>query len=133
VAYTSKESSKEEIYVVPFDAAKVLSTGPGSSNVSADGRWQISVNGGHSPRWRRDGKEIFYLSSYNQMMAAGVEERGNSIEVQMAQPLFRTMAASSYSPYDVTPDGKKFVIIVSNEQNVPLTLVVNWTARLGTK
>jgi Tol biopolymer transport system component len=133
VAYTSKESGREEIYVVPFDAAKVLDTGPRSANARAGGRWQISASGGHSPRWRSDGKEIFYLSPDNQMMAAGVEERGNILEVQTAQPLFRTMVAPFFSPYDVTPDGKKFVINASNVQNVPLTLVVNWTARLGSK
>ena len=118
---------------MPFDAAKVFDTGAGSANASAGGRWQISASGGHSPRWRRDGKEIFYLSPYNQMMAVGVEERGNSIEVQTAQPLFRANVAAFFSPYDVTPDGKKFVINTSNVQNTPLTLVVNWTARLGSK
>jgi hypothetical protein len=133
VAYTSKESGREEIYVVPFDAARVLNTALGSANASAGGRWLISASGGHSPRWRRDGKEIFYLSPDNQLMAAGVEERGNSIEVQTAQPLFRTVVAPFFSPYDVTPDGKKFVINTTNVQNAPLTLVVNWTARLGGK
>ena len=133
VAYTSKESGREEVYVVPFDAAKVLNTGAGPANVSTGGRWQISASGGHSPRWRRDGKEIFYLSPDNQMMAVGVEERGNSIEVQRVQPLFRTTVAAFFSPYDVTPDGKKFVINTANVQNNPLTLVVNWTARLPNK
>ena len=60
VAYTSKESGREEVYVVPFEAAKVLNTGPGSAT-SPGGKWQISPSGGRFPRWRRDGKEIFYF------------------------------------------------------------------------
>jgi Tol biopolymer transport system component len=133
VAYTSKESGREEVYVVPFDAARVLEIGPASASAGAGGRWQISASGGRSPKWRKDGKEIFYLSSDNKMMAGGVEARGNRIELQTARPLFTTNPAEYFSPYDVTPDGSKFVINIPNMQNTPLTLVVNWTARLGTK
>jgi hypothetical protein len=65
------------------------------------------------------------------MMAEEVEEKGNSIVVRTAQALFRSVAvASSFAPYDVTPDGKKFVINALSEGNTSLTLVVNWTANL---
>jgi len=130
VAYTSRESGRGEIYVVPFDAAKVLNTGPGSASSSGGGKWQISASGGRCPRWRRDGKEIFYLSPTNQMMAEEVAENGNSIVVRTAQALFRSAAPDSFAPYDVTPDGKKFVINTLREGNSPLTLMVNWTANL---
>jgi eukaryotic-like serine/threonine-protein kinase len=130
VAYTSKESGREQIYVVPFDAARILNTTPGSVVTSGADKWQISASGGRFPRWRGDGKEIFYLSSDNQIMAAEVEEQGNSIRVRPAQALFRAAVAPSYSPYDVTPDGKKFVINTLSEPSTPLTLVVNWTANL---
>jgi eukaryotic-like serine/threonine-protein kinase len=130
VAYTSKESGREEVYVVPFDASRVLNTGSGSAAANGGGKWQISASGGRCPRWRSDGKEIFYLSSDNQMMAAEIEERGNSIKLRPAQALFRAAVSSSFSPYDVTPDGKKFVINTLIEQDTPLTLVVNWTANL---
>ena len=50
--------------------------------------------------------------------------------MRRAQALFRAGIAVPYFPYDVTPDGKKFVINTLNEQNTPLTLVVNWTANL---
>jgi len=103
----------------------------GESSGPQGGKWQVSSGGGRCPRWRGDGKEIFYLSPDNQMMAAEVEERGNSIQVQAAQVLFRVGAAGlTFSPYDVTPDGKKFIINTLSEQNTPLTLVVNWTANL---
>jgi dipeptidyl aminopeptidase/acylaminoacyl peptidase len=134
MAYTSKESGREEVYVVPFDATKILNTGPGSVT-SPGAKIQISPGGGRCPRWRRDGKEIFYLGlPGNQMMAAEVEARGNSFEARKAQPLFRgAMSTEPFSPYDVTPDGKRFVINTVSNPNTPLTLVVNWTARLGNK
>lgn len=134
VAYTSKESGREEIYVVPFDATRVLRTASVSSGITASGKWLISPSGGHCPRWRRDGKEIFYLSLDNQMMAAEIEERADGIEVRPAQALFRaaipSIPAISFSPYDVTSDGKKFVITTVSGQDRPLTLVENWTANL---
>jgi eukaryotic-like serine/threonine-protein kinase len=134
VAYTSKESGREEIYVVPFDAARVLNAGSGSPGATASGKWLISPSGGRCPRWRRDGKEIFYLSLDNQMMAAEVEERRDGIEVRPAQALFKasipSVSAISFSPYDVSPDGKKFVVTNVSGLDRPLTLVVNWTANL---
>jgi serine/threonine protein kinase len=133
VAYTSRESGREEVYVVPFDAAKLLNTNSGSENVRAGGKWLISTSGGHCPRWRKDGKEIFYLSPDNKMMAVGVEVRENSIELQTPRSLFTAIPADFFSPYDVSADGKKFLINTPNVQNTPLTLVVNWTGRLGNK
>ena len=130
VAYTSGESGRDEVYVVPFDAAKVLSTSPGSVVASGGGKWQISASGGRFPRWRKDDKEIFFLSPDNQMMAAQVEDRGNGLEVRPVQALFRAAVSPSFSPYDVTPDGKRFVINTLREQNTPLTLMVNWMANL---
>jgi eukaryotic-like serine/threonine-protein kinase len=133
VAYTSKESGRAEVYIVPFEAAKVFNTSSGSGASLGD-KWQVSPGGGRCPRWRRDGKEIFYLAPDNQMMAAQVEERGSSIEVRTAQPIFRAAVATDpFSPYDVTADGKRFVITTLSNTNTSLTLVVNWTARLGTK
>ncbi len=132
VAYSSKESGREEVYVVPFDAAKVLMTGPGSANASTGGKWQISASGGGFPRWRRDSKEIFYLSPGGQMMTVEVAEKGKSLEVRKPVPLFKVAVSLSLAPYDVAPDGKRFIINTkSRNNNTPLTLVVNWTARLG--
>ena len=68
------------------------------------------------------------------MMAAEVEARGNSFQARKAQPLFRaTLQASYSSPYDVTADGKRFVMYTVSNPNTPLTLVVNWPARLVNK
>jgi hypothetical protein len=137
VAYTSEESGRSEVYVVPFDAARVLSADPGSARAGGGGRWEISASGGRCPRWRRDGKEIFFLSPANQMMTAEIEEKGNSIVVRTPQALFRCLRLSvvsvpSFAPYDVSPDGKKFVInTLTAENNTPLVLLVNWTANLN--
>jgi hypothetical protein len=67
------------------------------------------------------------------MTAVQVEERGNSIEVQLAQPLFQTAVARAVAPYDVSPDGKRFVVNTVANTNATLTLVVNWPARLVNK
>jgi len=131
VAYTSRESGRDEVYVVPFDAAKALNPVSGAAIATGGGKWQISPNGGRCPRWRGDSKEIFYLSLSNQMMASDVEENGNSIQVRTPQALFRSAIQSApFAPYDVTADGKKFVINTLSEHDEPLTLLVNWTASL---
>jgi Tol biopolymer transport system component len=130
VAYTSGESGRNEVYVVPFDAAKVMNPVSGATNAGG-GKWQVSANGGVCPRWRRDGKEIFYLSPSSQMMAAEVEGKRDSIEVRTPQILFRSAVATNpFAPYDVTPDGKKFIMNTLSEEYSPVTLMVNWTANL---
>ena len=129
VAYTSEESGRGEVYVVPFESDRALNTRPEGGGA----RWQVSTRGGRSPRWRSDGKEIFYLAQTNQMMAAEVDEKDNSIVVRAAQVLFRCIpipSIPSSSPYDVSPDGKKFVINSFSDDNTPLTLMLNWPANL---
>ena len=132
VAYTSHESGEGEIYVVPFDANKILTTDPGSIT-SPGGKTQISASRGAIARWRGDGKEIFYLGlGDRQIMAAEVDGRGNNFEAGKEQALFKIPVGSGL--YDVTPDGKRFVVTIQKvNPNRPLTLVVNWTARLGNK
>ena len=100
------------------------------------GIWQVSTKGGASPRWRRDSKEIFYLSNDLQIMAAEVSAQNASFSVGSVRPLFRPNVVNPASGpgryWDVTPDGQKFVIISQVEQkgSQPLTLVTNWTGLL---
>jgi eukaryotic-like serine/threonine-protein kinase len=135
VAYTSIESGELQVYVVPFDANAVLNTKPGDVAIPA-GKWLISSSGGAIARWRGDGKEIFYRDPGpgKHMWAAEVDGSGSSFKARKAQPLFR-VAEWTNTQFDVTPDGKQFVIITQKtiDPNTPLTLVVNWTALLGTK
>jgi len=106
--------------VVPFP-------GPG-------GKWQVSPGGGTSPRWRRDGKEIFYLSSDNKIMAASVKANGTNFEIGAVTPLFETRPNRMYGGYDVSPDGRRFVIAYETGQpDTAITLVVNWDADLKKK
>jgi hypothetical protein len=132
VAYVSGETGKDEVYVVPFDATKILNSAPGTGT-SPGGKWLISSGGGLSARWRRDGKEIFYYGPGFQMMAAEVDGTGNNFEVRKEQVLFR-VGATVINEYDVTPDGNRFVMATQKvNPNAPLTLVQNWTALLGNK
>jgi Tol biopolymer transport system component len=118
IAYQSPESGKPEVYVAPFP-------GPG-------GKRQVSVAGGGTPRWRRDGKELFYLAPDRQLMAAEVNGKGGAFEIGAVRPLFRTRAVAPALTYDVTADGQRFLVInsVDEEASSPLTLVVNWNAGL---
>jgi Tol biopolymer transport system component len=118
IAYESHESGKPEVYVAPFP-------GPG-------GKRQVSAAGGGTPRWRRDGKELFYLTPDRQLMAAEVNGKGGAFEIGAVRALFRTRAAAPALTYDVTADGQRFLVInsVEEEESSPLTLVVNWNAGL---
>jgi Tol biopolymer transport system component len=133
VAYTSTESGKHQIYVVPFDATKVLDTQPGTVTGLTD-RYQISASRGAMARWRGDGKEIFYLEPTlrQMMMAVEVDGRDNSFAPRKEQALFKLPGGFGF--YDAAPDGKRFVTaILKVNPNTPLTLVVNWTALLSNK
>lgn len=119
VAYGSLESGRPELYVTPYP-------GPG-------GKLQISANGGTRPRWRADGKEIFYQELDARLVAAEVRPKGGSLEIGRAQPLFSGLNPSnSPLPFDVTPAGDKVLATVITERaaEAPLTLVQNWTAEL---
>jgi Tol biopolymer transport system component len=128
VAYTSRESGRDEVYIVPFDPAKALdASGAGKSGK----RWQISTSGGRYARWRADGKELYYLSPAGEIMAVDIVERGDGLQLGASQVLFGTDIAASTAPYDVTPDGKRFVVNTPVFRNGPMTLIVNWKAKLS--
>lgn len=118
VSYQSDEAGRHDVYVTPFPAA--------------DGKWRVSGAGGTHARWRRDGKEIFYLAPDNSLMAAEVNVQGSRFEVGTVRPLFETRTGGARWPYDVTPDGQRFLVatLVEDATSTPITLVVNWPARL---
>jgi serine/threonine protein kinase len=118
IAYTSDESGKPEVYVRALQ---------GSS-----GKWQISSGGGSYPRWRRDGKEIFYIAADKTLVAVEVRA-GSDIVTGMATPLFHTQIQSTDIgfQYDVSADGQRFLInTIAPEENSAITVVQNWTAGL---
>ncbi|MDE3137293.1 MAG: protein kinase [Acidobacteriota bacterium] len=121
LAYSSHESGLPELYVVPF--------GKGT------GKWEVSNGGGTRPRWRHDGGELFYLSLDDKMMSAEISPQAASLVIGKVVPLFQTNPAFSshvHWPYDVSADGKKFVVATESLQKLtePLTLIVNWPALL---
>jgi Tol biopolymer transport system component len=134
VAYVSDESGRNEVYVVPFAAPQV-----GSAPVSPQGKWQVSTGGGTLPRWRRDGKEIFYFDETNsRMMAALVNGRDSAFEVGLAQVLFPIRPSGGITTggpvqrifYDVSRDGQRFLVNAEPGASAtaapPATVVVNW-------
>jgi eukaryotic-like serine/threonine-protein kinase len=128
IAYSSDESGRAEIYVQPFPAP----AGGGSKT-------QVSRGGGSQPRWRRDGKELFYLSPDGKLMAVNVTE-GPIFKAGVPESLFqafvvrgRREAVSDVLRWDVTPDGKRFLIDTAKAQSEPLTVVLNWDAEFKKK
>jgi eukaryotic-like serine/threonine-protein kinase len=118
VAYASYESGQPEIYVAPFP-------GPG-------GKRQISTAGGLHPRWRDDGKELFYAGLGGILMAAEIDAKGAGIEVGAVRSLGIPTVTTRGWTYDVTADGQRFLVAARPEQksSEPLTLVSNWTLLL---
>ena len=94
---------------------------------------QVSTGGGGAePRWRRDGKELFYLAPDNKLMAVEVQPGTAALQRGVPQPLFQTRAVGITFRYAVTADGKRFLAISESEQaaSTPATVVLNWTAGL---
>jgi eukaryotic-like serine/threonine-protein kinase len=123
VAVTMLANALPQTFVVPFSGG--------------NGMWQVSSeDGGKWPRWSRDGKQLYFVSMRNDMMTAEIHEKGDSVELGHAVKLF------SFRPslrvyrlgmigYDVSPDGKRFLLVVAaDENNRPLTLLQNWSSLL---
>jgi eukaryotic-like serine/threonine-protein kinase len=133
VAYVSMESGRHEVYVVPFDGNQVSNTPP-HGQVAITRRWQVSANGGEFPRWRRDGKELFYVGPGDEFMSVRVEAKGGDFSLGEVRPLFRESLAAVASPYDVSPDGQRFLVnSLGQTGSSPLTVVVNWKELLKNK
>ena len=117
VAYASDESGNWEIYVTSF---------PG-----AEGKWQVSRGGGTEPRWRGDGKEIFYIAPDGMLTAVPVN--GESFfATGTPAPLFQIhgrapISSTDVFTYDVTKDGKRFLVnrYIKPEHVPPLTILLN--------
>lgn len=114
IAYDSDESGRSEVYVRSFPS------GPGT--------WQVSTAGGAFPKWRRDGKELFYVSEDFKLMVVPVSADAK-FHSGTPVPLFAVRAGN----YDVSSDGQRFVVssLASDPGSPPLDLFVHWTALLG--
>ena len=119
VAYTSNESGRFEIYV---------ETVPRS-----DRKWPVSTTGGYEPRWRADGREIYYLSEDRKLMAVSVSA-GQLFGIP--KPLFQTSVPPGVTAlrthYVPSRDGQRFLVNVATDTVAsPITVVLNWTASLN--
>lgn len=115
LGYSSDESKRSEVYVQTFP--------------EHGGKWQVSTGGGNFPVWSRDGRELYFISADNKMMAVEVKGDGRKFDAGVPKPLF---AVPGQAQFDVSKDGR-FLIHVPVDQtasNVPLMVVVNWQAAL---
>ena len=122
MAYASNETGSTEIYVSSFP--------------SLTGKWQVSNTGGQEPRWRQDGKELFYISAEGKMMAVAVT---TSVPFKAESPvaLFQThqrrrVSMPDVSSYDVRGDGQRFLILtrVDEANPAPLSVLFNWASQM---
>jgi Tol biopolymer transport system component len=128
VAYESNESGRQEIYIRPFAA-------PAASGAAANpaaGQWQVSTAGGIFPRWRPDGKELYYIRPNGEMMAAPIAATGTTLEPGAPVALFPTHIYGGGADngqgrqYDVTRDGRFLTNTVLDDASFPITLLLNW-------
>ena len=125
VAYVSDESGRPEVYVQSFAAS--------------GGKWQISTSGGDQPKWRRDGKELFYLSSARRLMSVSVTS-GAAFEAGIPVELFEVFLpiksmTGDRNDYVVADNGQRFLVCsyVDKESARPITVVSNWMTALKNK
>jgi len=123
IAYVSDESGRTEVYVQPYP-------GPG-------GKWQVSKDGGTEPVWNRNGRELFYRSG-NKMMAVEITTQPN-FALGNPRMLFEgpyALSAVPVSNYDVSPDGKRFLMLKPADEgqgqaaSTQINVVLNWSEEL---
>jgi hypothetical protein len=117
VAYQSDESGRYEVYMQAFPEPR--------------GKFRISPRGGSFPMWGPDGRELYYETLDNKLAVVSLTFGADSVEPSAPRELFALPPAESgggYPPYDIAPDGKRFVVRVEVQSNAGLTLVTNWPA-----
>jgi Tol biopolymer transport system component len=125
IAYQSDESGQFEVYVDSFP--------------ESHGRKLISTAGGQFPQWGAGGRELFYLSLDDRLMAVSLKLGADTIECSVPRELFRLPLSGlgrgggiGGSPYEATRDGRRFLTLTTSEAvPQPLTLIVNWPALLN--
>jgi eukaryotic-like serine/threonine-protein kinase len=128
LAFTEYSAGKREVYITSF---------PGKT-----GKWQVSMAGGHYPRWRGDGKELFFLRADNATVMAVDLDLKNSVPrigipkelfpVHLALLSWQNRLGSAWDPFEVAADGKRFLVNSPDQPQAaePINVVVNWDAEL---
>jgi eukaryotic-like serine/threonine-protein kinase len=127
IVYASDESGARELYLLPF------SGGPTASSALPE-RIQITSGGGTQPRWRKDGRELFYMDSNSRIIALPIKMEPK-VETGEPRPLFQVRGVRPFADglyeYDVAPDGQRFLFNITLDGMVsPITVIVNWDAAL---
>jgi Tol biopolymer transport system component/predicted Ser/Thr protein kinase len=119
LAYSSNVSNQTEIYIEPYPP-----TGA---------KWQVSSNGGISPRWRRDGQELFFVGLDERLMSVNIHATATGLEISTPAPLFQThLAPGTGFQYDVSADGQRFLLnaFTGRDDKTIIQLVTNWPSSL---
>jgi hypothetical protein len=120
MAFANADNGRFEIFIQNYPAAS--------------GRWQVSTGGGIQPKWRHDGKELFYLSLDGRLMAVPIT-LGALAEIGKAQPLFQTgveaITGFTWHQYDVSHDGQRFLVNTQDVVNTPVTVILDWPTLLA--
>ncbi len=119
IAYASNESGRYEVYLIPFP--------------EADGkRYTVSSQGGASPAWRHDGKEIYFVSGDGRLTAMPVTIRGSDVQFGRAESLFPVDSTDFSRAYEPSRDGKRFLITMpAAPGGGSFTVMLNWTEAFG--
>ena len=125
IAYGSNETGVLEIFVSTFPDLK--------------GKWQVSLGGGTAPVWAPDGKEIYYVTAANKMMAIPIKtspvfSAGPPRELFDASQMF--FPNNPITNYDISPDGKRFIMVQNSKASnriASFNYVQNWITELGSK
>lgn len=122
VAYGSDKAGIPQVFVRSFPAD--------------DYNTQISIEGGNFPKWRRDGRELFYMAADAKMMSVSINKIDEQFEADDPIPLFETDPPIISGPWDgifaVAPAGDKFLIrsAAGKSGSSPVTIITNWETRL---
>ncbi|HUP60453.1 MAG TPA: protein kinase [Thermoanaerobaculia bacterium] len=115
IAYNSHETGRGEIFLTAFPESRA--------------KWQVSTTGGRVVRWRGDGRELFYLTPDNRVIAVEVRLDGSAPEIIRSQTLFVANVKGDGLSYDVTRDGKRFLMNTAGDEGLmPLNVTLNWPA-----
>jgi hypothetical protein len=117
VAYQSNESGKADVYVQSFPKPR--------------GKVLISTAGGRNPEWGPNGRELFYVSPDEKLMAVAMKLGVESAEASLPRELFPLPRISiGLSPFEVAADGQRFLVQVTTDKIEPLNVILNWPALL---
>jgi Tol biopolymer transport system component len=131
VAYQTNQSGRPEIYVRSFTVSAPAAV-PDRGTPNPGGQWQVSTAGGIYPRWRADGKELYFIAPDGRMMAAPILVTGATMEPGTPVALFQTRIYGGGTEnaqgwqYDVARDGRFLINTALDDASAPITLLLNW-------